>query len=296
MTTLMRSTGTSSSSLTIWAKIVRAPWPMSDVPEYRTALPSSSSRTRAFDRPVVGPDLRPTAMPRPRPGADRLAPADHLGGAPQGLCPVTVRGRVTGDERVAARGQVAEPQLHRVDGQDPGGLVEVRLDGPDLLRIAEAPERGGRHGVGQDASRPDADVRDGVRPVRGEAPLPHGPIGDVRVGADEVVGVDVAKDDRAVAPEAGPDVDPRRPATDGLEALLEGEDEATRPAGLAGQEGDDRLVLRMLLAAECPARVGGQDADRVERQVQDAGHHPLQPVRVLDRAPDDDAVALRAQR
>ena len=48
-------------------------------------------------------------------------------------------------------GEVAQPQLDRVDAEDAGGLVEVRLDRPDLLRVAEAPERGRRHGVRQDA-------------------------------------------------------------------------------------------------------------------------------------------------
>ena len=72
ITTVTQSSGAPSSWAAIWAKIVRAPWPMSDVPEYTTTLPSASRRTVACDRPVVGPDFSPTAMPRPRPAGTGL--------------------------------------------------------------------------------------------------------------------------------------------------------------------------------------------------------------------------------
>ena len=68
MTTVTQSSGAPSSSAAIWPKIVRAPWPMSDVPAYTTTLPSTRSRTVEYESPVVGPDFRPTAIPRPRPG------------------------------------------------------------------------------------------------------------------------------------------------------------------------------------------------------------------------------------
>ena len=45
LTTVTQSTGAPSSWAAIWAKIVRAPCPMSDVPAVRTTLPSTSSRT-----------------------------------------------------------------------------------------------------------------------------------------------------------------------------------------------------------------------------------------------------------
>ena len=45
MTTVTQSTGAPSSWAAICAKIVRAPWPMSEVPAFRTTLPSTSSRT-----------------------------------------------------------------------------------------------------------------------------------------------------------------------------------------------------------------------------------------------------------
>ena len=68
MTTVTQSSGAPSSCAAIWAKTVRAPWPMSEVPARTTTLPSPRSRTVEYERPVVGPDLMPTARPRPWPG------------------------------------------------------------------------------------------------------------------------------------------------------------------------------------------------------------------------------------
>ncbi len=45
MTTVTQSSGAPSSWAAIWAKIVRAPWPMSEVPAKTTTLPSARSRT-----------------------------------------------------------------------------------------------------------------------------------------------------------------------------------------------------------------------------------------------------------
>ena len=45
MTTVTQSSGAPSSWAAIWAKIVRAPWPMSDVPAWTMTLPSASRRT-----------------------------------------------------------------------------------------------------------------------------------------------------------------------------------------------------------------------------------------------------------
>ena len=72
MTTVTQSSGAPSSWLASCANTVRAPWPMSEVPAYTTTDPSASSRTIDVERPVVGPDLIPTAMPRPRPSGTGL--------------------------------------------------------------------------------------------------------------------------------------------------------------------------------------------------------------------------------
>ena len=50
----------------------------------------------------------------------RLAPADHLGGAAQAHRPVAIGRRVARDERIARPGEVAQPQLDRVDAEDRG--------------------------------------------------------------------------------------------------------------------------------------------------------------------------------
>ena len=93
--------------------------------------------------------------------------------------------------------------------------------------------------------------------------------------------------------EPGPRTRTREASPDGLERLLEGQDESDSPARRLGHEGEQGLVLRgVLLAAERAARVRRPDADLRERQGQEVGDHPLEPVRVLDRAPDRDAVAV----
>ncbi len=81
-------------------------------------------------------------------------------------------------------------------------------------------------------------------------------------------------------------------AADGLERLLEAEHEADRPAGLAGHERQQRLVLRVLLAAEPAARVGREHAHLRQRQPEHRRHDALEPVGVLDRAPDRHPVAV----
>ena len=66
------------------------------------------------------------------------------------------------------------------------------------------------------------------------------------------------------------------------------------PAGAQRDEGDERLEFRVLLATEGAARIGSQNPDLRQRQVEDLGNDLLQPVRVLDRAPDEDAVTVRS--
>ena len=122
--------------------------------------------TVEYDRPVVGPDLIPRAMPRPCPAGSGVSQPIELGGPADGLRPVAVAGRVERDERVAPAGQVAQPDLERVDAQPPGRLVEVRLDRPVDLRVAEPAERGRRHGVRQDAPGDDPRGRHPVRAAR----------------------------------------------------------------------------------------------------------------------------------
>ncbi len=146
-------------------------------------------------------------MPRPRPGFSGARPADYLGGSIDRVRPAAVSGRVSGDERIAALGEVSQPQLQRVDAEQSRGLVDVRLDRPDLLRIAEATERGGGDRVGEDAAADDPHGRDPVRPSRGVRALGDRSVGDVRERADQVVGVDRAEGEAAILLEPAPDTD-----------------------------------------------------------------------------------------
>ena len=97
--------------------------------------------------------LQPDRDAAPAPGRRRAPPPDELGRATDGLGPVAVGRRVAGDERVARLGQVPEAKLERVDAERMRGLVHVRFDRPDLLRVAEAAERRGRRRVREDAAR-----------------------------------------------------------------------------------------------------------------------------------------------
>ena len=141
------------------------------------------------------------------------------------------------------------------------GLVHVRFDRPDLLGVAEPAERRRRGRVRQDAPRDDPHRRGQVRAAGRVAALRDRPVGDIGVRADEVVRLDVAEDQGAIAAEARADADLRRAAPDGLERLLERQDEPDRSAGTEGHERDQRLVLGVLLAAEPAARIGREDAD-----------------------------------
>jgi hypothetical protein len=197
-----------------------------------------------------------------------------------------------GDERLAGPGEVPEAQVEGVDPKLACGLVHVRLDGPDLLGIAEAAERRRRHGVGEHAPGEDADVRHAVGAVRGVATLRYRPIGDVGVRADQVVRFDVAEHERPVPREPGPDADLRGSSPDGLERLLEAEHEANTPARRPGHERQQRLVLRVLLAAERPARIRGVDPDLRQRQPEQVRDDALEPIGMLDCAPDRDSIAV----
>ena len=147
--------------------------------------------------------------------------------------------------------------------------------------------------MGEDAPGHDSHGRGPIRPGRRVAALGDGPVGDVRVGADEVVRLDIPEHQGAVRLEAGADPDLRGAAADGLEGFLERQDEANRSARPEGHERDERLVLGVLFATEPAARVGREHANLGQRQMEETGDDPLEPVRVLDRAPDRDPIAVR---
>ena len=137
--------------------------------------------------------------------------------------------------------------------------------------------------VGEDAAGHDARGRHPVRPDGGVAALGHRPVRDVRVRAQQVVGLDVPEHEGSVGAEPRPDVDLGRVTANCLECLLQGQDQAHRPARPQGHEGHERLELRVLLAAEPAAGVRSEHPDLRQRQAQDLRQDALQPVRVLDR-------------
>ena len=220
-------------------------------------------------------------------------PADELRGAADRLLPIAVGRRVPGDEGLTLAGQVLQTDRQAVDAELARPLVEVGFDGPVHLRVAEATEGRGGHGVREHASSHDARGRHAIGSRADVAALGHDTVGDVHVGTDEVIGPDVLEGDGAVAAQARPDAHLGGCPPHGLEGLLEGQHQAYRSTGAQGHEGHQRLVLGMLLATEATPGIGSQDADLRERHVQDPRHDPLQPVGVLDGGPDSDAVAIR---
>ena len=148
-------------------------------------------------------------------------------------------------------------------------------------------------GVGQHAPGKDPDCGDVVRSGGRVAALANDTVRDVRVRADEVVGLDVLEGDAAVPVEPGADAGFAPRATHGLERLFQAQDEADRPAQLQGREHDRGLQLRVLLAAEAATRVRRVHADLGQRHAHDARDQLLEPVRVLDRAPDRQPVPVR---
>ena len=126
-------------------------------------------RRRRCRRPAGGPSSRrgrssgPTSARRRCPGRD---PARL--GSPQPISSAARRtasaqspsaGVSQGMNASPRPGEVAQPELERVDAELAGRLVDVRLDRPDLLRVAEAAERGRGHGVREHAPGEDPDGR-----------------------------------------------------------------------------------------------------------------------------------------
>ena len=138
----------------------------------------------------------------------------------------------------------------------------------------------------------DAHVGHLVRARRGVLALGHDPLGDVGIGTQQVVALDVLEDESPVRVEAAAYADLGRDAAAGLERFVEREHQAHGTARLEGHECHQRLELDVLLAAEAAAGVGRVDAHLGQGQVEQPGHQPLQQVGVLDGRPDGDAVLV----
>ena len=211
--------GTPSSSAAIWAE--DRPRSLANVLRAGVddqAEPSASSRTSAFERPVVGPDLMPRAMPRPLPCRLGTAPTDQLGGLIHALRPATIARRIERHELIAVAGEVAQPDLQRVDTQFERRVGDIRLDRPVDLRIAEATKCGRGDGVREHAPRVDVRAGPVVRAVADVRAFAHDPVGNIGIRADQVIRVDVLERERAVVVDAGangdfrlrPDEPPRK--------------------------------------------------------------------------------------
>ncbi len=123
ITSVMRSSGTPSSSAAIWVKTVRAPCPMSDVPAVMTMLPSAEQPDGGVGKTGRRSWLDANGDAAAMAGWQRAAPADEVGCLPDGLLPLPVSRLVARDEVLAAAGEVTQPQLQGIDPEFPRGLV-----------------------------------------------------------------------------------------------------------------------------------------------------------------------------
>ena len=84
----------------------------------------------------------------------------------------------------------------------------------------------------------------------------------------------------------------RRAAADGLERLLEGQHEADRPAGARAMNASSGSYLACCLPPKAPPGSGAKTRTFESGRPSSVAMHPLEPVGVLDRAPDGDPVAV----
>ncbi len=293
ITTVTQSSGAPSSPAAIWAKIVRAPWPMSEVPALTITLPSASRRTVEYDSPVVGPDLSPTARPRPRPSGKGLP---H---------PISSAARLTVPAQSPSAG--VSPGMNGSPGRarfwsrsasgsmarHAGRLVHVRFDRPDLLRIAEPAERGRWRGVRQDAPPDDPDSRGRGR-GRPPCNCPSTRSGRRCPRRRRSGSSPRCRGRRACRRDRKPDRTwtsdaPRRTAWNVSSS------ESTRRTGrpvASAMNATSGSSLACCLPPNAPPGSGARTRTLASGRPQDPGEDLLEPVRVLDRTPDGDPVAI----
>jgi hypothetical protein len=114
ITTVTHSTGAPSSPAAIWAKIVREPLAHVRGAGVDDDAAVGEQATVEYESPVVGPSLRPTRC-RGRPAGGRASPADQARPPDEAPAATPRRPACPRDERVAGPGEVAQPQLQRVD-------------------------------------------------------------------------------------------------------------------------------------------------------------------------------------
>ena len=164
----MRLTSTSSSSAASRLIACRAPWPISVVAQRSAYRPSSSRSMRIDARLGVCMPFRIRLRPLPRRSSCQpiAAAAASRHSAKWTSCMVSPVQYVSPSRRTLRR--------RSSSGSSPScsaNTSTARSRRPCRLHLAVAAKRAGRRQVGVDAPRVDADVRDAVRPRRGEAHL-----------------------------------------------------------------------------------------------------------------------------
>ncbi len=180
----------------------------------------------------------------------------------------------------------------RIDAELRGELVELRLRGEGHLRHAEAAEGAEAQLVGVGDAAVGAHVRDAVRAALHQQGVAEHAGAVVAVGAAVEQQLDLARDERAVAPGAGLDADRERMARPHrLEVFLAREDQAHRAPRLHRQQHDDRLDVRLHLVAEAGADARRQAAQPGHRQAERLADARLDAEHRLVRRPQRDPAA-----
>src|SRR5665811_747704 len=198
-----------------------------------------------------------------------VVPAGELHGLLDRLLPLAVGlSRVVAlDERLTVLHEIAQAHPGGVEAEPLRTVGDLGLGRPADLRAAVPPHRRADRGVGQDRPRLDQNRRDPIRPGPDVAPLGHHPGCDVGVRAELVVDLHLVEQDVSLGAETGSRAHLAAGTPDRHRRLGEVQHHSTRPAGLQGEEGDQRLELRDLLAAEAAPGVRGNDTHAGERAV-----------------------------
>ncbi len=108
------SSGTPISSAAICVSTVWLPWPISVLPLSTDTEPSAYTCTIASVTGCAPASLAEQHTERPCPGSERAIHPQHFGGLANIARNICVNGTHAGMNRLAALGQIFQPELHRI--------------------------------------------------------------------------------------------------------------------------------------------------------------------------------------
>ena len=202
--------------------------------------------------------------------------------------------RLPAEPAVALALEILQAEFDRIETERVGDLVDLRLAGERDLRNAEAAERAEAQLVGVGEAAVTMNMRDAVRAAAHQQRIAEHARTVVAEGAAIEQDLDLARDQRAVALDAGLHADLERMArANHFEILFARQDQLDRPFRLHRQQDDDRLNMRLHLVAEAGAdlrRQAAQSRHRQPKRFRDIGLHA--EYRLVGRPQRDAAVGI----